>query len=63
MKAIEVLLTAILLLKEKAYYDISELSCLPKLFPFIFDVSYEWLHNSEAFKLNNFGGKAALTTE
>lgn len=62
-KAIEVLLTAILLLKEKAYYEISELSCLPKLFPFAFDVSYEWLHTSEAFKLNNFGGKVVLTTE
>lgn len=62
-KAIEVLLTAILLLKEKAYYDVSELSCIPKLFPFIFDVSYERLHNSEAFTLNNFGGKVVLTAE
>ena len=62
-RAIEVLLTAMLLLKEKAYYEISELSCLPKLFPFVFDVSYEWLHNSEVFKLGNFGGKVVLTTE
>lgn len=62
-KAIEVLLTAILLLKEKAYHEISELSCIPKLFPFSFDVSYEWLHNSKAFKLNNFGRKVVLTTE
>ncbi len=62
-KAIEVLLKAILLLKEKAYYEIPELSCIPKLFPFSFDVSHEWLHNSEAFKLGNFGGKVVLTTE
>ena len=62
-KAIEVLLTAILLLKEKAYYEIPELSCVPKLFPFVFDVSCEWLHNLEVFKLNNFGGKLVLTTE
>ncbi len=62
-KAIEVLLTAILFLNEKAYYEISELSCLPKLFPFVFDVSYEWLHNSDVFKLGNFGGKVVLTTE
>lgn len=61
--AIEVLLMAILLLKEKAYYEISELPCLPKLFPFVFDVSHEWLHNSEVFKLNNFGGKVVLTAE
>ena len=62
-KAIEVLLTAMLLLKEKAYYEISELSCVPKLFPFVFDVSCEWLHNSEIFKLNNFGGKVVLTAD
>ncbi len=61
-KSIEVLLTAILLLKEKAYYEISELSYLPKLFPFAFDVSYEWLHKSEMFKLDHFGGKAILTS-
>lgn len=62
-KAIEVLLTAMLLLKEKAYYEIPELSCAPKLFPFVFDVSYEWLHNSDVFTLNNFGGKVVLTAD
>lgn len=62
-KAIEVLLTAVLLLKEKAYYEIPELSCVPKLFPFVFDVSHEWLHNVDVFNLNNFGGKLVLTIE
>lgn len=61
--SIEVLLRAMLLLKKKAYYEVSELSCVPKLFPFVFDVSHEWLHNSEVFKLNNFGGKVVLTAE
>ena len=62
-KVMQALLSALLHLKEKAYYDISELSCQPKLFPFVFDVSYEWLHNSNAFKLGTFGGKVVLTTE
>lgn len=62
-KSIEVLLMAVLQLREKAYYEISELSSVPKLFPFDFDVSYEWLHNSEVFKLDNFGGKVVLTAE
>ena len=62
-KAIKALLSSLLQLKEKAYYDISELSCQPKLFPFVFDVSYGWLHNSDAFKMGNFGGKVVLTTE
>lgn len=62
-KTIQVLMMALLILKEKAYYEISELSSVPQLFPFTFDVSYEWLHNSEVFKLNNFGGKVVLTAE
>lgn len=62
-QAIEVLLSAMLHLKEKAYYEIPDLSCSPMLFPFVFDVSYEWLHNSKVFKLDNFGGKVVLTAE
>lgn len=62
-EAIEVLLMAILLLKEKAYYEIPELSCLPKFFPFVINVSYEWLHNSELFMLGSFGGRIILTAE
>ena len=62
-RAIQALLSSLLQLSEKAYYDISELSCHPKLFPFIFEVSYEWLHNSEVFKLDSFGGKVVLTAE
>lgn len=60
-KSIEILIMALLFLKESPYYEISELSCVPKLFPFDFEVSYEWLHNSEVFKLNNFGGRVVLT--
>jgi hypothetical protein len=60
-KAIEVLLSAILYLNEKAYYETSELNSISKLFPFEFDVPYEWLHNSETFTLNRFGGKVVLT--
>lgn len=62
-KAIEVLLMTILLLKEKAYYEVPELSCHPKLFPFVLDVSYEQLHNSEVFRLGIFGGKIVLSAE
>jgi len=61
--AIQLLISTILYLKEKAYYEVSELSCLPELFPFDFDVSYEWFHSSESFKLGNFGGKVVLMNE
>jgi len=62
-KTIQVLLMAILSLKEKAYYEVAELSSVPQTFPFEYTVSHEWLHNSDLFTLNNFGGKIVLTVD
>ena len=62
-KTIQVLLMTILGLKEKAYYEIIELSSTPQMFPFDFSISHEWLHNSDYFTLNNFGGKIVLTVD
>ncbi|MDJ0306798.1 hypothetical protein [Dehalobacter sp.] len=62
-KTIQILLMAIQNLKEKAYYEIADLSSVPRMFPFEFSVSYEWLHNSDVFELNNFGGKIVLTVD
>jgi len=63
VKSIQVLLMAILNLKEKAYYEVAELSSVPQAFPFAYTVSLEWLHNSELFTLNNFGGKIVVTVD
>lgn len=63
VKTIQVLLMAILNLKEKAYYEVAELSSVPQVFPFAYTVSREWLHNSDLFTLNNFGGKIVLTAD
>jgi hypothetical protein len=62
-KTIQVLLLAILHLREKAYYEITELSSVPQAFPFDYGVSYEWLHNSDLFTLSNFGGKVVVTID
>ena len=51
----------ILALKQRAYYEITDLSYAPQLFPFVFDVSHEWLHNMGCFSLGYFGGKTVLT--
>src|SRR5690606_9819620 len=59
-KTIQVLLMAILNLKEKAYYEVAELSSVPQAFPFAYTVSFEWLHNSDLFTLSNFGGKVVV---
>lgn len=61
--SIQVLLMALLFLKEKAYYEITELPCVPQLFPFSFDVTHECLYNSGTFKFSNFGGKIVLTVD
>lgn len=63
VNSIEIILMAILALDEKAYYEITDLSSIPQLFPFKFEVTHEWLHNSDNFNLNNFGGKIVLTQD
>jgi hypothetical protein len=51
----------IISLKNKPYYERSELSEMPEMFPFKYFISHELLHNSDIFTLNNFGGKIVLT--
>lgn len=63
VKTIQVLLLAILHLRERAYYEIAELSSVSQAFPFEYNVSYEWLHDSNLFTFSNFGGKIVLTAD
>jgi len=53
----------IIAMKNKAYYEVSELSEIPQMFPFKYSVSHEMLHRSDLFTLNNFGGKVVVTAE
>lgn len=46
--------------KQKAYYEITEISSVSQMFPFVFDVTHEWIYNAGCFTLTNFGGKAVL---
>jgi hypothetical protein len=54
---------ALIRLKEKAYYEVAEMSSIPQAFPFEYDVSLEWFHNSELFNLSNFGGKIVVAVD
>jgi len=47
----------------KAYYEISELSQMPQMFPFKYGISHELLHQSDMFTLNNFGGRVVVSGE
>ena len=62
-KTIQVLLLAILCLKEKSYYEIAELSSTPYTFPFDYVVTHDLLYDSDLIKLNNFGGKIVVTLD
>ena len=62
-ETITLLIMTILLTNEKAYFEVAELPNTPQMFPFEFVVSHEWLHNSNCFSLNNFGGKVVLVKE
>lgn len=53
----------IIAMKIKAYYEVTELSEIPQMFPFKYNISHEMLHNSDLFTLNNFGGKVVVTVE
>ena len=48
-------------LKQKAYYEVSEFSSVPQMFPFVFDVTYEMIYTMGDFSFANFGGKRVLT--
>lgn len=63
VKTIQVLLMAITKLKVKAYYEVTEMSSIPQAFPFEYDVSLEWFHNSDLFNLSNFGGKIVVAVD
>ena len=62
-ETITLLIMTTLLTNEKAYFEVAELPNTPQMFPFEFVVSHEWLHNSNCFSLNNFGGKVVLVKE
>lgn len=62
-EAITLMIMTILLSNEKAYFEVAEIPNIPQMFPFEFTVSHEWLHNSNYFSLNNFGGKVVLVNE
>ena len=43
--------------------ELSELSTIPQFFPFVFDVTHEWIYRTGFFELSNIGGKAVLMDE
>ena len=55
-----ILMKTILGLKLKPYYEVSELACVPQLFPFEFDTSSDIVFGSNAFQFGNFGGSPVV---
>lgn len=61
MKCLIVL--TVIAINSKAYYEISELSQIPQMFPFNYSITHELLHFSDLFLLNNFGGRVVVVRE
>jgi hypothetical protein len=61
LEYINVLLMTILSIKGMSYCELSELKTVSQMFPFEFSVPLEWLHNSQYYHLNNYGGKMTVS--
>lgn len=57
---IRLMILTYMTMNQKAYYDITELTNIPELFPFRFQISHEMLHHSDLFSMNYFGGKIVV---
>ena len=55
-----ILVKTILALKMKPYYEPSELTAIPQLCPFTYDLSTDVVFGSGAFEFGNFGGNHVL---
>lgn len=53
----------VIAINSKAYYEITELSQIPQMFPFNYSITHELLHFSDLFMLNNFGGRVVVARE
>ena len=58
----KVIVKTILSMKQKAYYEVADLSSVPQLFPFSFDITHEFIYNAGCFELGNFGGKTVIVS-
>lgn len=56
-----IIVKTILALKNKAYYEVSELNHVPQMFPFEFNVNNEFIHKAANLHLTSFGGRAVIS--
>lgn len=59
-ETIKIMLMALLALKKKAYYEVSELSSVPLYFPFEYSVPLECLNQMPEFNIDSLGGKMVV---
>lgn len=60
-RVIRLLILTVLSLGKKAYYEIHDLSRMPLLFPFSYNVTMELLYNMPETSISSFGGKMVVT--
>lgn len=57
---IRILVKTVLAIKQKPYYELTDLSSSHQMFPFSYDVTHEFIYQSNCFELSNFGGKVVI---
>ena len=58
----KVMIKTILSLKMKAYYEPSELTNIPQLFPFEYSIDSELIFGNQEFQLGNFSGNPVIVS-
>lgn len=61
--SLRVIVSTILAMKLKGYYELSDLSSIAQFFPFDYEITHEWIYSTGYFDLTNFAEKLYLWTK
>lgn len=57
---LQMLMKTLLNPRMNAYYEVQDLSRVPQMFPFSYDIDYEWINAQTNFGFSSIGGKVIL---
>lgn len=57
---LQMLMKTLLNARMNAYYEVQDLSRVPQMFPFEYEIDYEWINAQKNFGFSSIGGKVIL---
>lgn len=57
---LQMLMKTLLIPHLNTYYEVQDLSRVPQMFPFLYEIDYEWINNQDNFSFSSIGGKVIL---